>query len=813
MKTFCDYWKSILFFNLMFCIFTFFVGAVDAKAACTPVITEPACGGTIQSGSDISFNWNTCAEDSTYWLSVATDPVKFKSSPFGDIFSQDLGFVSGHTVSIPASIPDGSTIYVRLWYEREVWKYIQCSYQIGSGGGGVIPGMISPAPGSTLSGATETFSWSANGANVSKWWLYIGSSSGGNDIYDSGLLGKSTSDTVSGLPTDGSMVYVRLFYKIGTDKYREIDYTYTACTGNTGGGVIPGMTSPAPGSTLSGATETFSWSANGANVSKWWLYIGSSSGGNDIYDSGLLGKSTSDTVKGLPTDGSMVYVRLFYKIGTDKYREIDYTYTAHTGNTGGGVIPGMTSPAPGSTLSGATETFTWSRNGADVSAWWLHIGSSAGGKDIYDSRALGTSTSDTVSGLPADGSTVYVRLFYQIGTDDWREIDYTYTAYTDNTDGGCGTLPPSGIIQVGTIQVSNDVAFQAVASSNTLYFVYNQDDKLYLSKSADGGTTWSSPQLASHLNTNKKFSLAVDSTGKLHLVYSTSNGSASWYRSNSSGKWNSPVLMNDTPDFQDTAPVVAVDGNDNVHVILWSYPTDWQNTNWKAESRIVYRLKIAGQEDFDAPEFWKAGFGSLGAGNGTIEISSQGDVHFLYVGLASSNSNNAVERRILHKNGTWDSRHDIFPKIYIGDYAISGAVGSDEVLHMAIFEAAPTPKGVGYFKSTQPNVLKKVWQKYEYWEANTDILVAPNGDVWMTSANHPFGTMHDPEEYLASYWHYDKSSRTWSSRMHVSEADYTNVDHTHFGQPKLLLYNGNVLMFYAEKAPGSNFKFYQRNFN
>ncbi len=36
------------------------------------------------------------------------------------------------------------------------------------------------------------------------------------------------------------------------------------------------------------------------------------------------------------------------------------------------------------------------------------------------------------------------------------------------------------------------------------------------------------------------------------------------------------------------------------------------------------------------------------------------------------------------------------------------------------------------------------------------------------------------------------------------------VDHTHFGQPKLLLYKGNVLMFYAEKVPGSNFKFYQR---
>ena len=425
---------------------------------------------------------------------------------------------------------------------------------------------------------------------------------------------------------------------------------------------------------------------------------------------------------------------------------------------------------------------------------------------VPDDGAAALKADGTVDYTPATGFTGQDSFTYTVNDNLGAISNVATVTVTVNTS-------TSGIIQVGSIQVSNNVAFQAVASSNTLYFVYNQDGKLYLSKSTDGGTTWSSPQLASHLNTNKKFSLAVDSTGKLHLVYSTSNGSASWYRSNSSGKWNSPVLMNDTANFQDTAPVVAVDGNDNVHVILWSYPTDWQNTNWKAGSRIVYRRKIAGQANFEAPEFWKAGFGSLGAGNGTIEISSQGDVHFLYVGLASSNSNNAVERRIRRKNGTWDSRHDIFPKIYIGDYAISGAVGSDEALHMAIFEAAPTPKGVGYFKSTQPNVLKKVWQKYEYWEANTDILVAPNGDVWMTSANHPFGNMHDPEEYLASYWYYDKSARTWTSRMHVSKANYTNVDHTHFGQPKLLLYNGNVLMFYAEKAPGSNFKFYQRTFN
>lgn len=83
----------------------------------------------------------------------------------------------------------------------------------------------------------------------------------------------------------------------------------------------------------------------------------------------------------------------------------------------------------------------------------------------------------------------------------------------------------------------------------------------------------------------------------------------------------------------------------------------------------------------------------------------------------------------------------------------------------------------------------------------------------MTSANHPSGDLHDPEEHLASYWHYDKVNDEWSDRIHVSPPGYINVDHTHFGQPKLIYYHGSVLMYYAEQEPGSDFVFYQRTLN
>ncbi len=245
---------------------------------------------------------------------------------------------------------------------------------------------------------------------MSEWWLYAGTSLGSSNIHNSGSLGNSTSTTVSGLPTDGSTLYVRLWYKIGASWFW-LDYTYTA-------GATPSMTSPTPGAALSGSSQTFYWSANGASVTEWWLWVGTNAGSGDIYDSGSLGTATSHTVSGLPTDGSTLYVRLWYKIGASWFW-LDYTYTA-------GAPPSMTSPTPGSTLSGSAVTFSWSANGVAVSEWWLYVGTSLGGNNLHNSGSLGSSTSTTVSGLPTDGSTVHVRLWYQTG-GSWESVDAQYT--------------------------------------------------------------------------------------------------------------------------------------------------------------------------------------------------------------------------------------------------------------------------------------------------------------------------------------------------------------------------------------------------
>lgn len=274
------------------------------------------------------------------------------------------------------------------------------------------PSITSPVAGATLLGSSENFEWNTSSTSASDWWLYVGTSLGAYDIYDSGSLGLSNSHNVTGLPTDGSLIYVRLWYKSGS--WKSVDTVYTAF------GQAPSITAPLPNGTLSAASETFSWVSNDVSVSEWWLYAGSTEGGSNLYNSGSISPATtSHTINTLPIDGSTVYIRLWYKDGS--WKSVDTTYTAFTG-----IAPSITSPSTSVPLSGTSETFSWSSNDASVSKWWLYAGNSVGAKDIVDSGSLDSASSSyTVNNIPTTGATVFIRLWYK--EISWKYQDYTFT--------------------------------------------------------------------------------------------------------------------------------------------------------------------------------------------------------------------------------------------------------------------------------------------------------------------------------------------------------------------------------------------------
>ncbi|MCP4105942.1 MAG: hypothetical protein GY749_10460 [Desulfobacteraceae bacterium] len=119
----------------------------------------------------------------------------------------------------------------------------------------------------------------------------------------------------------------------------------------------------------------------------------------------------------MPVNGETLYVRLWSVVDGD-WLHNDYTYTACS------LSAGMQSPTPGSALDSASVTFTWNDPGA--SQYWLWVGTSAEGHDVY-SGDQGTNTSIIVPGLPDNGEAVYVRL-WSVVDGNWLYNDYTYTA-------------------------------------------------------------------------------------------------------------------------------------------------------------------------------------------------------------------------------------------------------------------------------------------------------------------------------------------------------------------------------------------------
>ncbi len=88
--------------------------------------------------------------------------------------------------------------------------------------------ILSPVPGSTFPSSSVTFSWSAGSAT--SYWLLVGSSPNGSDIYNSGQS-QALSTTVNNIPTDGRTVYVALL-SLANNSWGFNSYTYTAFTGS-----------------------------------------------------------------------------------------------------------------------------------------------------------------------------------------------------------------------------------------------------------------------------------------------------------------------------------------------------------------------------------------------------------------------------------------------------------------------------------------------------------------------------------------------------------------------------------------------------
>jgi len=174
---------------------------------------------------------------------------------------------------------------------------------------GQLAKMSFPGLGETLPGGSYGFRWIGSN-NATAYRVKAGSTQGGNNYYDSGSLPTTTlSQTINTLPTDGRTIYVTLLTQMN-GQWANNQYYYTAANLN-----IAQITSPSKGSTLSGASATFIWTAGNGPIS-YQLWVGSTPNSHDIgFGTGGTPSRLQTSFTNLPTNGQILYVTLYGYVG------------------------------------------------------------------------------------------------------------------------------------------------------------------------------------------------------------------------------------------------------------------------------------------------------------------------------------------------------------------------------------------------------------------------------------------------------------------------------------------------------------------
>ena len=349
--------------------------------------------------------------------------------------------------------------------------------------GGSAAELVSPASGSILTSNTATFQWTP-GSGVTLYSLAIGTTPGGTDIYKLDQ-GTNLSVTITGLPTNGATLYIKLTSRIGTD-VRVNSYIVRAASLGSGGSlprlVISSFTSPTSGTVgvnLSGINATIS---NQGTAPTGPFRIGYYYSRNpavttaDIYSGWACGISeglapgASTTCGGDLGVPSTLSSGVWYlaAIADDQHQvqQSDASGAIRIADTGPITLSGragadLTTPTPGSTLTSDTVTFRWN-TGSTPDEYFLAIGTTPGGADLYN-QSQSQNLSVRVSGLPVNGRTIYVRLSSRFGSDLVFN-DYTFRAF----NAGAGGTGPRLVINSFTAPTRGSIGGNLSGTSLTV---------------------------------------------------------------------------------------------------------------------------------------------------------------------------------------------------------------------------------------------------------------------------------------------------------------------------------------------------------
>src|SRR6185369_13060883 len=303
----------------------------------TPTGTTPGSTtspGPTTSGTTVGLGWNAVTGATYYSFGVtdiAAGVLVVDKTTSGTSYSASLSAGKNYRWNVAACNASGCSGYTTLLYFQTPSAATAPAMPTGT-----TPGSTT-SPGPTTSGTTVGLGWNAvTGAtyysfgvtDIAAGVLVVDTTTTGTSYSASLSAGKKYRWNVAACNASGCSGYTPLLY---------------FQTPSVVASQPAKLTAPSPGSAFSGTSATFKWST-GTGVTDYWLYVGSSAGGND-FCSQDQGTNLSVTVSGLPTDGRVLYVTLWSWIG-GAWQNTNATYTAYTASSQSG-----TELSPGSTIA------------------------------------------------------------------------------------------------------------------------------------------------------------------------------------------------------------------------------------------------------------------------------------------------------------------------------------------------------------------------------------------------------------------------------------------------------------------------------
>jgi hypothetical protein len=171
----------------------------------TPATLTTPTPSSVLGTTSVVFDWTAGTGVTGYQLLLGTTGVG-SSNLYN---SGTLTVLTATVASIPAN---GATVYAQLnSLIGGVWQSENYTYTETAPSG--APGVLtSPATGSTLGTTNVVFTWTT-GTGVTDYKLFLGTTAGASNLYNSGTL-TTTTTTVASIPANGVTVYATLYSKV-----------------------------------------------------------------------------------------------------------------------------------------------------------------------------------------------------------------------------------------------------------------------------------------------------------------------------------------------------------------------------------------------------------------------------------------------------------------------------------------------------------------------------------------------------------------------------------------------------------------------